>query len=81
MLKTTKDAKTEADKALDDADIKSLYRLFNEKCKQVEALAGGLGAMVDTGKTSPRESDNTISAMRDIALAAIELAKDVATKK
>ena len=81
MTKITKDAKTEADKALDDADIKSLHRLFNEKCEQVEALAGGMGALVDTGKTSPRESDNTISAMRDIALAAIELAKDVATKK
>ena len=76
-----KDAKTEADRALEAADIKSLHRLFNEKCEQVEALAGGIEALIDAGKTTPRENGNAVNAIRDIALASIELAKAIAIKK
>jgi len=69
-----------AEKAIEKADAKSLGRLYKEAEKDVETLANGLAVLCKMEKTGPLPppNDTLIESMRDVALAAIQLARDVA---
>ena len=71
--------KTAAEQALIKADCASLSRLHKEAEKDLQVMIEGL-AVFASKKGEPRHSDDAIQAMRDVAIAAIELAKTVAEK-
>ena len=67
-------------KALENADAESLRKMVVEKENDVEMMICSLGIMLKKDKIAPRPADKSIEAIRDIALAAIELAKLVVAK-
>ena len=69
--------KTEAEEALQKADAVTLKRLFDHACHNIEVLVDGFDVMCRHGDTIPRANDIAITAMRDVAIAAIALARQV----
>ncbi len=67
-----------ANDLLIDADNETLRRIVKEQEKKLKALVDGVGALCEVGNTQPLQTDTAIQAMRDVALAAISLARDVA---
>lgn len=75
MLEVQKERIRDAEAALEKSDLHSLKRLYDKAEKDLDAIVAGMCVMTERNHTQPRESENTINAMRDVALAAIELAK------
>jgi hypothetical protein len=69
-----------AEDALQQADCQTLTRLLRDAEKDIVTLVEGLSVMSGTGKTNPRPTDESIGAMRDVALAAIQLAHETVKK-
>jgi hypothetical protein len=69
---------SQAEEALKNADAVLLKRLFDDSTKEIGLLVESLKIMLNTDKVHPRANDTAIEAMRDVALAAIALARDVA---
>ena len=67
-----------ADEALNVADCEALRRMYQESEDNIESLVKGFSVMIDGGRAHPLPTQGTIEAMRDVALAAIQLARDVA---
>lgn len=67
-----------AQKYLAEADAKNLYELYAKSVKDLRSLTNVLEQLMEmyAGKGSVRPaSDDSIEALRDVALAAIDLAK------
>ena len=80
----TKEWTDQAEQALQQADVAKLRKLVADACKHnldlSKAFDGMLMVYADSGKAERRalsvnESESAIAAMRDVALAAIELCK------
>ena len=77
-----------ADKYLDEANAKDLYELYQHRCKQLNDFGGTLATMAEmyAGKNGRHNdfdfahSPDAVKAMERVAIAAIELAKAVASK-
>lgn len=69
-----------ADEALNNADCAALRHLLSNAEQDIVGLVGGLKVVLDTGKAVPRQSDEVVFAMRDVALAAIKFAEDASGK-
>jgi len=65
---------------IERADIGALKKLYDQAENDLVTIVNAMEAMNRTGNLSPMQNENGINAMRDVALAAIELAKNVATK-
>jgi hypothetical protein len=81
-------ALSEAEKALAEADNKALFnqvkRGQEDKVQLAAALDAIVGVYADESLKRPRsinDSDSAIDAMREVALAAVELAKAVVAAK
>jgi hypothetical protein len=72
--------KSEAEEALQSADAGRLKRLFDESCKEIQILMDGVRVIMDNDGKLTRPSESAIEAMRDVSLAAIQLARDVTLK-
>jgi len=71
--------KKEALVALEKADAKTLHRLYDEKCKDVESALKVLEISTEQNRHNAiRPSDDVVKAIKEIALSAICLARDVA---
>lgn len=72
-----------ANDLLEQADLQALHALYQNKCDEIESIAKGLPALLDAVDAKPRMDDVHVSevcnSMRDVALAAIQLARDVST--
>lgn len=69
------------DTALENADAAALRKMLDKKSEEVELLISSMSIMVDNRKLGPRPiNENGLNAIRDVALAAIELAKQVAAQ-
>lgn len=83
----SKQRQTDADIALANADAAALRRLCAEAEEDVKAIMGGLGVMLKYDKTDPRPEHSeqaveaSVGAVKEIALASIELAKLVVTQR
>ena len=69
-----------AEEALEKTDAAALKRLYDQAEKDVATLVDGMSVMVKHDKLGPRPegpSDDAVKAMRDVAMAAIELAREV----
>ena len=73
--------KSLADKALEAADAAVLHRMFNEKCDDINKLLHGIRIMLDNGQGQLRPSDTAITAMRDVCLAAIDMARQLTAEQ
>lgn len=72
-------AHDEAEAALKAADATTLHRLYVEKTQAVVALMNGMEVLAKNRELLTAKPDsNAIAAMRDVALAAIALAKSFA---
>ena len=71
--------KTLADRALEEGDNIALRKIVDDKCSDIEALANGLIVIGGLGKRD-EAGGSVVLAMRDVSIAAIELAKFVATQ-
>lgn len=81
MAKKQKDRIRLSEHALKSADAAALKNLYDQAEKDVTAIVGALSVMARNDKIGSRPSNDAIMAMRDVALASIELAKMVATKE
>ena len=70
-----------ADDALAKADVQALKNLHEQAEEDLITMVGALSAMSRADQLSPRPSNSSINAMRDVALAAIDLAKNVIKQK
>ncbi len=67
-----------AEKYLAEADTRNMYELYKNSVKNLRDLTGVMETMMEmySGKGDPRPaSDESIEALKSIALAAIDLAK------
>lgn len=84
-MKLEKDLKENddlAEKFLAEADAKNLYELYQKTTKNLRDLTGVLETMMEMyagkGQVHRPASDESIEALRTVALAAIDLAKTYA---
>lgn len=68
-----------AEKYLAEADVRNMYELYQRTTKSLRDLTGVLETMMEMysgkGEVSRPASDESIEALRTVALAAIDLAK------
>ena len=74
----------QAEKAVKTADVASLRATLNEACQHNEKLSSAFDGLIQVypqAGASRAESESAVAAMRDVALAAIELARSSFTKE
>ena len=70
-----------ADEALAKVDAQALKDLHEQAEEDLITIASAMSAMGRADQLSSRPSNSSINAMRDVALAAIDLAKNVIKQK
>jgi hypothetical protein len=79
LPKICEDRRTLAKEAFAAADLTGLKRLFDQAQQDIADLVKGFHVYASRDdKYPPHASDDVIAAMHDVALAAIQLARDVA---
>ena len=78
MPKPIDDRQMRAAEAIKTADITAMKQLFDESNHDLEMMFKSVEIMLEHKKLGPMPSDCGINAMKDVALAAIDLAKFVA---
>ena len=71
----------DAEEALEKADAAALMQLYKRAESDLITMIEGLEVMCRKDQLKPMQSDTAISAMRDVALAALELAKSVSNQQ
>lgn len=73
--------KTQSQEAINRADAQVLKQLYDDAETEVDLLLRSMSVMVDNKKLGPMPDRSVVEAMRDVALAAISLARDVAAEQ